>query len=499
MNKKKYIIVTLLTSLLFLFILPIINYRYNQCRALPKDYKFAYEDYPPTNKSIAINKPYLKTAYLLENLNKYDTLLFGSSRNSALVETDISPKAYNAYSNFSVIGQHLHALKILLKHKMQLKEVWIGINDFDIWKDPKDFENDYSKRVYHEDLKGVLNFYKLYLFKALDNNDLKIAKGEYRLTPSNRIYRRDLNTTLKPELIKKESSLQKKGIKWQKKLTATAATLLGYQDTPQAYRIDKTIQEIKEIKNLCKKNNIKVNFFFYPAFYKTYLMYNQYKIEEFKRKLVKITDFYDFYKLNKTAFNEIKWRDTSHFLYSVGLNIIHDIRTMRNLVTKENAKKFFKNERKQIALILDKKLPIPYIMRFNSNIPLENMQTLYTLKDRNYTPNSQTKITPYQEGIKIESLGNDPYILFTPITANSENVILHCEITSEVKTLFQLYYKKDKETKFNEHNSVRIILYKGINNFNLLIPSKFLSNGFRIDPGQKKGVYSVKTLQILSH
>jgi len=492
MSKKRYIIITLLTSLLFLLILPIINYKHNQWRVLPKDYAYAYDD-------IAINKSYLKTAYLLEHLNRYDTLLFGSSRNAAFVETDIAPRAYNAYADFCVVGQQLHMLKILLKHKMPLKEVWIAINDFDIWKDPKDFEKDYSKRVYREDLKGKLDFYKLYLFKALDNNDLKIAEGKYKLTLSNRIFRKNLDKEFKPELIKKEASLQAKGMKWRKKLTASAATLLGYQDTPESYRIDKTIQEIKEIKELCDNNHIKVNFFFYPTFYKTYLMYNQYKIEEFKRKLIKVTEFYDFYRLNKIAFDETKWNDTSHFVYSVGLNIIRAIRNKRDLVTKDNYKTVLKNERKNIALLLDKKLPIPYIMRFNGHIPLENMHTIYTFKDGNFTPNNQTKITLYTKEAKIESLGNDPYILFAPIQANSENVILHCEITSESKTLFQLFYKRNKKVNYNEHDSVKVWLYKGVNSFNLLIPSKWLQEQFRIDPGQKKGVYHIKTLQILSH
>ena len=499
MSKKKYILATLLTSLLFLAILPLINYTNDQWRVLHKDYAFAYEDFPPTHKSIAINMNYLKTTYILDNPYKYDTLLFGSSRNAAFVETDISSKAYNAWASFATINHNLHTLKVLLKHAILPKEIWIGINDFDIWKNPKDFENDYARRSYQEDLKEKFNFFKLYLFKKIDNNDIKIFKGKYRLTLSNRIYRENLNKKHKPLLIQKENSLIAMGEKWKKKLNSTAAALLGYKDKPNSYRIDKTIQEIKEIKELCDKNHIKVNFFFYPEFYKTYIMYNQYKIEEFKKQLVQVTNFYDFYKLDETAFNEFKWRDTSHFVYSVGLDLIKSIKTDTNLVTKENYKKVFKDERAQIARLLDKELPIPYIVRFNGNIPLENMHTIYTLKDRNYTPNTQTKVTQSKEGLKIISLGNDPYILFKPLKAASTNVILHCEIESKEKTLFQIYYKKAKNGKFNEHNSARIILYKGLNNINLLIPSQFLQYGFRIDPAQTKGKYLIKKLEIFSH
>ena len=473
-----------------MLVLPVVNYRHDQWRVLHQDFAHAYD-------GIAINKSYLKTAYLLQHPKRYDTLLFGSSRNGAFVETDIAPRAYNAYADFSVIGQHLHNLKILLAHGMHVKEVWIGINDFDIWKDPKDFETDYSKRVYPENIQDIFDFYRLYLFKHIDNSDLDIMQGKLRLTPSNRIYRKALEEH-KQSLIDRENNLIEKGMKWRKKLTSMAATLLGYNDDPKQYRIEQTIKEIKEIKHICKKHHIKTVFFFYPAFYKTFLMYNQSRIASFKRKLAKVTDFYDFYRLDTFAMDEMKWSDTSHFVYSVAAQMIHDIRHRKYLVTHKNCETVLREERKAFRLLLYKALPIKFIMRFQSSITPVDAIVLYDITKGVYRPNNQVKIVKNNtEGIRLKSLGSDPFLVFDSVVSHTENVILHCEITSRYKTLFQLFYKVKKKEHFNEKHAVKFGLHKGLNRFNLLIPSRWLKYGFRIDPGQKPGLYVIHSMQIL--
>ena len=488
MSKKRYIFSILTGSLLFLLVLPVINYRHDQWRVLHQDFAHAYD-------GIAINKSYLKTAYLLQHPNRYDTLLFGSSRNGAFVETDIASYAYNAYADFGVIGQHLHNLKILLAHGMHVKEVWIGINDFDIWKDPKDFETDYSKRVYPENIQDIFEFYRLYLFKHFDNNDLAIMQGKLRLVPSNRIYRKALEEH-KQSLIDREKSLIGKGMQWRKKLTSMAATLLGYNDDPKQYRIDQTIEEIREIKELCRKHHIKTVFFFYPAFYKTFLMYNQSRIASFKRKLAKVTDFYDFYRLDMFAMDEMQWSDTSHFVYSVAEEIIQDIKHKKYLVTHKNCETVLREERKAFSLLLHKTLPIKFIMRFQSSITPVDATVLYDIKQDVYRPNEQIKIVDGTDDIQLKSLGSDPFLVFNPVVSHTDNVIMHCEITSESKTLFQLFYKVRHEEHFNEKHAINFGLDKGMNSFNLLIPSDWVKYGFRIDPGQRQGLYVMRQMQI---
>ena len=365
MSKRSYVIWLFAGAFFIVLLLPIINYKNDQWRVLHQDFGHGYTD-------ITINKIFLKTAYLIEHSNKYKMLMFGSSRNGALVESDIMPESYNAYSDFGVIGNHLHTLQTLIDQHIVPQKIWIGLNDFDIWKDPKDFMLDYSKMPYPASGKEWFSFFKLYLFKSIDNNDIAIWTHQTKLEKSNRIYRKNLDQHRK-SLIERENNVIQKGVEWRRYMTQMAPTLLGYQDNEKQYRIDQCIEEVKQIVRLAQKHKIETTFFIYPTFYKTYVYYNQKKIEEFKRKLAEVTDFYDFYRLDNTAFDELKWHDTSHFLYSVGYQIEQDILHKRHLVTKKNIENVLREERYLYRSLLQKEFPILHILRMHDGIDISGI------------------------------------------------------------------------------------------------------------------------------
>ena len=484
MGKKAYIMWLIIGSLVFSLILPMINYQHDQWRVLHCDYESSYID-------ITINKSFLKTAYLLDNPQKYEMLMFGSSRNAAFVESDIAPHAYNAYSDFGVIGNHLHTLRVLLKHGVVPKRLWIGLNDFDIWKDPDDFQKDYSKCPYPETFYSWLSWYQLYFYKLIDTNDLDIWRGKKYLEKSDRIYRQNLKVH-KKALIQKEEKIQKKGNKWRHKMTKMAATLLGYQDTPSVYRIDQTIDEIKQLLLLSKRYSIKTTFFIYPSFYKTYVLYNQKKMESFKRKLVKVTDFYDFYKLDATAYDELKWHDTSHFLYSVGREIEIKIQQGVEKINKENIEAVLYEERTLRRSLLQKIFPLPYIMRLNTYLEIPGLRQVWDPSLAILKVNTQLKIVHTESRYQLKSGGKDPYFFIDGYQASAKNVMMYCELESPKRTLFQIFYKTAKEQRYTEKNSAKFTVYKGHNVFRLLIPASLIRYGLRIDPVSDKGVYQVK-------
>ncbi len=184
--KKKYYIPLLFTGTLLIFsILPFLNYSIDQRRVLHSDYSNAYE-------GITINKPFLKVSYLLDNIDKYDTLFMGSSRNASLGINLVSQHAYNLYYEFGMVGAHLHNLKILLANKVKIKNVWLGINDYDTWKNPKDHESDYSKKTYKDNFSDKIDFYSFYLLKKIDDHDIKILSGKNHLSKSNRIIQKKI-------------------------------------------------------------------------------------------------------------------------------------------------------------------------------------------------------------------------------------------------------------------------------------------------------------------
>lgn len=490
MKKKYYITLLFAGSLLLFSFLPLFNYNIDQWRVLHRDYGHAY-------KGIPINKNFLKVSYILNNKDKYDTLLMGSSRNGSLDGSLISKHAYNMYYEFGVAGAYLHNLKILLEHNVKIKNLWVGINDYEIWKDPEDHEVDWSRKTYKNDFLDKLYLYKFYLFKKIDHEDIKILTGEHYLEKSNRIFRKNMDSHF-AMMKNMESRISNNADSWIKKMSLIGATLLRYKD--KEYRIDQTIKEIKEIKKLCDIHNIKLTIFMYPSFYKTYLQYNQYKIEEFKRKLSAFVNFHDFYNLNNISLNELNWTDSSHFTVKVGTYLINNIQQNNFLVTKDNIDSRIIKTRKSLSNIMNKFIPIKYILKFNANIDLTYLKTIFDLKDTQYKfyKNDQFELNKDNDSIKFTAQKNDPILILNETKSKSENIILRCEIESSKRSIFQIFYKKTEQSDYNEKDSFRVPLQKGLNQFNLLIPSTYLNNELRIDLVSDTGTYIIKDLSIYS-
>lgn len=494
MKKNNYILFVIIGSIILLSTLPFYNYLIDKHRVLNHDYHHAYNN-------IAINKPYLKVSYLLEHKNKYDTIVFGSSRNAALDIGKISKNTYNLDYQFGVAGAHLENLKTLLNNGVNIKNIWLGINDYIIWKNPRDHENDHVRKTYKNTFLSKIDFYSFYLFQKLNSQDLDILSNKTYLEESTRIsqikYKDYMNHTRNEEEKEKKEKTQQ----WIKKMSDVGGAVLGYQDGKTPYRIEHAMKEIKEIKLLCDKHKINLKIFIYPAFYKTYLQYNQYKIEEFKIKLANIINFYDFYALNIISIDELNWKDNSHFTVSVGDYIIESIQKNKHLVTIDNVSSRIKQTRQQIETLSKKYVRSKSIQRFNPNIDITRLTPIFKLKDNTFKYNKNTQFFKdeqhYYTGKKIHN-GN-PEIVLNNTRATEENVILTYRIESKNKTIFQIFYKKLTTSQYNEKDSYRVTLRKGLNKINLLIPSVYINNTLRIDPISNPGEYKIEELAIYGY
>ncbi len=487
MKKKYFIPLLLLGSVLIFSFLPIANYKADPWRVLHHDDHTSY-------KGISPNKTFLKLLYLLDNPKKYDTILMGSSRSGYMDSRLISKHSYNMKFNFALAGMHLHNLKILLKHKVQIRDLWLGVNDYIIWKDPHDHESDFQRKTYKDDFWEQLTNYSFYLLKEIQGRDINILTGKYHLSPSEELTNPD-QANMKTARAR-EKYAHKHPSAWIDKMTKIKPTLLGYKD--DSYRIDKAIAEIKEIKKLCDTHDIRLTLFMYPSYYKTYLKFNQYKIEEFKRKLTTITGFYDFYDLDNLSLQELSWQDSSHFHASIGDYIIHSIQNNKFLVTKDTIENRIQETRNSIKNIVVKHLPTEYIYQINTHMDLTPLKTIFNLKDTNYKfyKNNQFTLAQDEGFIKFTTKTNDPILILNKTKSKSENVILSYKFESDKNTVFQLFYKKTNESEYNEGNSISIKMIKGSNKFNLLIPSKYLNNALRIDLVNHIGTYKIKDFTI---
>ncbi len=456
--KKSFFILWFFVGTLCLWLfLPLYNYNVDQWRVLHKDYKHAY-------LGIKANKAFLKVSYLIDNPQKYDTILMGSSRNSAINANNISLKTYNIDSPFNILDTNLQNLQNLLKNDVKIKNIWLAINDYDIWKDPKSFEKDWQKKIYPYSFFEKLKFYYFYLFKGIDNRDISVWKNDFFLREVTNI-----TNNPSPSYIEKiEKTITRNPESWKKKMTSSAGSLLGYSGT--SHRIDKAIHALKEIKLLCDQHNISLTVFMYPSFYKTYLLYNQEKIIEFKQEIVKITPFHDFYNLNELSLNELNWFDTSHFNYNIGNYIIKSIQDNTFLVTEDTIDKHILEDKKKIQNLVDKILPIKYIYPFSTTIDISFLRAIYILK------NKTTKI------------------ILDKIISDTENVLAALEIESDEGTILTVYYKTKPDSSYTKKNIFIRHIKKGISKYSLSIPSSYLKNGIKFEFSNQKISSKINTL-----
>ena len=487
MKKKYYISFVLVGALLIFISLPIINYNIDQWRVLHHDYETSY-------RGISPNKSFLKTAYLLDNKEKYDTILMGSSRSGYMDAGLISENAYNMKFNFALAAMHLHNLKLLLANNVKIKKLWLGVNDYVIWKDPKDHESDFQRRTFKNNFYDQLDTYSFYLLKGLNGRDIKILEGKYPLMRSEELTKPD-KINMETARAREKYALEHPTF-WIDKMTTIKPTLLGYKD--DKYRIDKAISEIEAIKKICEKNDIELTVFMYPIYYKTYLSFNQYKIEEFKKKLASVVDFYDFYELNEISLDEFKWQDSSHFHASIGDYIIKSIQENKFLVHQDNINDRITETRKLITNVIHKPLPIKYLYKFNPHIDTSSLKRVFDLskEENGIAKKNQLSLQWYEDHIKLDAQSIDPFFILNPVKASSENVILKCKIESSQETMFQLYYKKTDRSIYNEADAYRVTLHKGSNEFNILIPAVYLKNNLRVDIVDKIGIYKIEDFTV---
>ena len=494
MNKKTYIYLFIIGTFILWLLLPLFNYTVDRWRVLHNDYKHYYAGQSP-------NKTFLKTKYLIEHPDKAKTLLMGSSNGGYINANLIKENTYNMKYNFGLLAIHLQNVKTMIQNGVKIKTLWVGINDYIIWKDPKDYEKSFERSTYRANFLSDLKTYMFYLFRKPEIMDWYLYRGKYTLLDS------DIISDPKPHLEAKirEEEHRRNLIGWEKHMAEISPTLLHYNDT--TYRVNEAIAEISELKTLCKANDINLTLFMYPVFNKVYLAYNQSKVDEFKRKLANVSNYYDFYRLNDNAYDAIKWQDSMHFAYSMGNFIIQSIKENKFLVTKNNVNSHIEDLKKEAILHIMKNhnsmilemLENKHIVSISKGLTLLGGETLFDLKDMgvSYSKNNDFNIERKMEILTLHVTGRDPIMILDHLETHVKKVFLSLNIISDKKTYFKLYFKKNKLDNYSEDNTYVKILKKGMNRIYLAIPTKFINNNLRINFVTDKGNYQIETFKLL--
>lgn len=69
---------------------------------------------------------------------------------------------------------------------------------------------------------------------------------------------------------------------------------------------------MQDIINICKENDIDFTLYFVPKYSEMHKLMDVSEFNEIKRKIVKMTPFYDFSGLNEIALNKFNFIDSGH-------------------------------------------------------------------------------------------------------------------------------------------------------------------------------------------
>lgn len=82
--------------------------------------------------------------------------------------------------------------------------------------------------------------------------------------------------------------------------------------------MEQALRDLRDIRQLADRHGIDLIFFIHPIHVVTYLDNNLEEFDEFKRRLARITAYYDFSGVNEITTNNYYYYETSHYRPIVG-------------------------------------------------------------------------------------------------------------------------------------------------------------------------------------
>ncbi len=259
------------------------------------------------------NENFIKTAYVLDNKDRFDTFIFGSSRVGALHGENIADRrAYNMTYSFGIPQEHLDNIRTFLKAGIHIKTVIINVDEVCCAIDGTDHFTDPMHRPYPSD-GNFLSFYSLYMKPEIVLQSLPIIMRNKADDEAE--WRRNFYETGWWIGYDMDTGWRFDG----PDSTDAAPTGLQYYFYPAA------LDAMKEIASLCAENGIELIVFSSPMFSYQYRLSAQAGYLTFLEQLAEITPYYNFSCLNEITRNDTNYLDPSHYKAQIGDMILDRI------------------------------------------------------------------------------------------------------------------------------------------------------------------------------
>ena len=279
------------------------------------DYYGVFREVSPAPR-MEPNQRIAKIRHLLHHLNDYDGVLFGSSR-SAKIAVSLVPgqRIYNLSASLQTPGEYMRDLNFLLERGMNIKHVYISLDEFSYRIEPSFYIRDRLRGPYPVSWREWLAFIRMYLIVQP-----MLAENLLGTLPRDSVASFGIATDGVVRVPTEKDA-------WIEAHPQEHAELDVFKhSTPIAGDYaDGTLNALLEIQKTCRKRQIDCVFFFNPA-HPTTLLGNDYGGDiQFKMRLAEHLPFWDFSCFNSIVLNNYYWYETSHTRPMVGRMILSRI------------------------------------------------------------------------------------------------------------------------------------------------------------------------------
>ncbi len=259
------------------------------------------------NNGVEPNKSYVKMMNILKDPEKHDSYLFGSSRAGFFDVSKMDDGDYYdmAYSE-GTPGEHLQNLKDMLDRGVKIKNVTMGVDDISYFVDPGFHEDQLYRKPFPWDgsLTDKAGFYLSYLDLITLSQSVEVIMKHKNTDPE--YGQRLLATGTENLSIAPDFHYDK-----------TDATWSDYY-----YPREESLDEIREIVELCRDNDINLRVFTNPLNGYTYEKDIANGYIKFLHELAFVTPYYNFSGFNDVTLDMSNYYETSHFSPEVADMII---------------------------------------------------------------------------------------------------------------------------------------------------------------------------------
>ena len=256
------------------------------------------------NNGVEPNKNYIKTKYIINNPDKFNGFLFGSSRVGSIHVENISDMPfYNMTCPMSTPKEQVDSVKTFIEKGVDIKTVVMGIDSLSYTCDWESHNTHGGRATYQYLDDNPVAFASLYFNPLTVLQSLSILLSDSKIEGFEHFYDYgwwcdyDRETT----------------INWDQAVGGVG---------PRNY-LDETLEDIREMRNVCESNGIDFILFVNPMHELTYkVAVENADFKMFLEKLVHISSYYNFSGLNDITTDNSNFIDTSHYNAYIGDMII---------------------------------------------------------------------------------------------------------------------------------------------------------------------------------